>query len=113
VAELGQYLTVLAGALNQLPRSEMMRRPGIREGLHAMEGTIRQAYELVRSSENRSGFSRFFTAQREARQLRQVQERIQSYLSLFPVISHAHLADEVSWFQFSVIGGMRLLLSRS
>ena len=95
--ELGQRLTVLAGALNQLPRSEMMRRPGTREFLDGLEDTLRKAYELVQSNQKQSSFSRFFTAQREARQLREVEEKIQYYLSLFPVISHTHLADEMSY----------------
>ncbi|CAL4987962.1 unnamed protein product [Urochloa decumbens] len=76
------------GELLQHLDPEVLRRPEIRRPLAGLEDTLREAHELVMACQDKSAVYRLVLAGRQAERFRDVQSRIDSYLLLFPVISH-------------------------
>ncbi|KAL6640102.1 hypothetical protein ACP70R_022412 [Stipagrostis hirtigluma subsp. patula] len=68
--------------------SETARRPEVRRALDGLGGALRRAYELVESCQGRGAAYGFVMAGRQAEQFRDVQAEIDSYLLVFPVVSH-------------------------
>jgi hypothetical protein len=66
----------------------VLRRPEIRRPLAGLDGALREAHELVMACQDRSAVYRLVLSGRQAEKFRDVQSRIDSYLLLFPVISH-------------------------
>ncbi|CAN6351657.1 unnamed protein product [Urochloa humidicola] len=81
-------VTMLADLLKQLQGSEMIRRPEIRKPLDGLDDTLREAYKLVASCQKSSLAYRIYAAGSQAERFREIESRIDSYLLLYPVISH-------------------------
>jgi hypothetical protein len=76
------------GELLQHLDPEVLRRPEIRRPLAGLDGALREAHELVMACQDKSAVYRLVLSSRQAEKFRDVQSRIDSYLLLFPVISH-------------------------
>ncbi|CAN6372095.1 unnamed protein product [Urochloa humidicola] len=76
------------GELLQHLDPEVLRRPEIQRPLAGLSDTLREAHELVMACQDKSTVYRLVLAGRQAEKFRDVQSRIDSYLLLFPVISH-------------------------
>ncbi|CAL4993127.1 unnamed protein product [Urochloa decumbens] len=76
------------GELLQHLDPEVLRRPEIRRPLAGLDDALREAHELVMACQDKSAVYRLVLAGRQAEKFRDVQSRIDSYLLLFPVISH-------------------------
>ncbi|CAN6381338.1 unnamed protein product [Urochloa humidicola] len=76
------------GELLQHLDPEVLQRPEIRRPLAGLDDALREAHELVMACQDRSAVYRLVLAGRQAEKFRDVQSRIDSYLLLFPVISH-------------------------
>ncbi|CAM0954339.1 unnamed protein product [Alopecurus aequalis] len=79
-------LDMIAELLPHVQDPEAMRP------LAGLGAALSDAHELVQSCQGRGRTHRFFTASRQAERFRKVQSRIDSFLVLFPVISHIGLA---------------------
>jgi hypothetical protein len=80
------------GELLQHLDPEVLRRPEIRRSLAGLDGTLREAHELVMACQDRSTVYQLVLGGRQAVRFRDVQSRIDSYLLLFPDISHLDMA---------------------
>ncbi|CAL4981146.1 unnamed protein product [Urochloa decumbens] len=76
------------GELLQHLDPEVLRRPEIRRPLAGLEDALREAHELVMVCQDKNAMYRLVLSRRQAEKFRDVQSRIDSYLLLFPVISH-------------------------
>ncbi|CAN6363001.1 unnamed protein product [Urochloa humidicola] len=76
------------GELLQHLDPEVLRRPEIRRPLAGLDDALREAHELVMTCQDKSAVHRLVLGGRQAERFRDVQSRIDSYLLLFPVISH-------------------------
>ncbi|KAF7013111.1 hypothetical protein CFC21_027231 [Triticum aestivum] len=65
-----------------------VQEPEAAQPLAGLGDTLRDAHELVVSCQGRSAAYQFIMAGRTAEKFREVQSKIDSYLILFPVISH-------------------------
>ncbi|KAF6998438.1 hypothetical protein CFC21_014560 [Triticum aestivum] len=65
-----------------------VQEPEAAEPLAGLGDTLRDAHELVLSCQGRSAAYQFVMAGRTAERFREVQSKIDSYLIVFPVISH-------------------------
>lgn len=86
--QLARRVFTIAELLQHLQDPEVLRRPEIRRPLTGLDDTLREAHELVLSCQDKSAVYRLVMAGRQAEKFRDVQSRIDSYLLLFPVISH-------------------------
>uniref|UniRef100_J3NA22 Protein kinase domain-containing protein n=1 Tax=Oryza brachyantha TaxID=4533 RepID=J3NA22_ORYBR len=87
-AYLARRVFMIAELLPHLQDPEVMRRPEIRRPLAGLDDTFREAHELVMSCQEKGAVQRLVMAGRQAEKFRQVQSRIDSYLLVFPFISH-------------------------
>ncbi|KAK3120687.1 hypothetical protein QOZ80_9AG0692060 [Eleusine coracana subsp. coracana] len=85
---LANHVMLITDLLQLLEQSEMMRRPQIRRPLDGLEDTLCQAYMLVTSCQKSNVMFRFIMAGNLAQQFRDVRDRIDSYLRIYPLISH-------------------------
>ncbi|KAF0896245.1 hypothetical protein E2562_019727 [Oryza meyeriana var. granulata] len=86
--QLARRVFTIAELLQHLQDPEVLRRPEIRRPLAGLDNTLREAHELVMACQEKSAVYRLVMAGRQADRFRDVQSRIDSYLLLFPVISH-------------------------
>uniref|UniRef100_J3NA24 Protein kinase domain-containing protein n=1 Tax=Oryza brachyantha TaxID=4533 RepID=J3NA24_ORYBR len=86
--QLARRVLMIADLLPHLQDPEVMRRPEVRRPLTGLDDTLREAHELVTCCHGRSATYRFVMAGRLAERFRDVQSRIDSYLLVFPFISH-------------------------
>uniref|UniRef100_A0A0D3HPP7 Protein kinase domain-containing protein n=1 Tax=Oryza barthii TaxID=65489 RepID=A0A0D3HPP7_9ORYZ len=86
--QLARRVFTIAELLHHLQDPEVLRRPEIRRPLTGLDDTLREAHELVLSCQDKSAVYQLVMAGRQADRFRDVQSRIDSYLLLFPVISH-------------------------
>ncbi|RLM58509.1 putative serine/threonine-protein kinase-like protein CCR3 [Panicum miliaceum] len=85
-----EHLANRAGMLAELlPR---LRDPEAARPLAGLGDTLAEAHDLIVSCQGRGRAHEFFTASRKAEQFRDVERKIDSYLLLFPVISHIEIA---------------------
>uniref|UniRef100_A0A453A9Z2 MCAfunc domain-containing protein n=1 Tax=Aegilops tauschii subsp. strangulata TaxID=200361 RepID=A0A453A9Z2_AEGTS len=87
-ADVGGLISMIVQAAltarqNRSECEQLARRP-----LAGLGDTLRDAHELVVSCQGRSAAYQFIMAGRTAEKFREVQSKIDSYLILFPVISH-------------------------
>ncbi|TVU23634.1 hypothetical protein EJB05_26010 [Eragrostis curvula] len=85
---LVNHVMMISDLLQLLQQSEMMRRPEIRRPIDGLEDTLRQAYMLITSCQKSNVMYRFIMAGNQAQQFRDVRDRIDSYLRIYPLISH-------------------------
>ncbi|BAT15170.1 Os11g0666100, partial [Oryza sativa Japonica Group] len=86
--QLARRVFTIAELLQHLQDPEVLRRPEIRRPLTGLDDTLREAHELVLSCQDKSAVYRLVMAGRQAERFRDVQSRIDSYLLVFPFISH-------------------------
>ncbi|CAN6382002.1 unnamed protein product [Urochloa humidicola] len=86
--QLVHHVMMIGDLLQLLQQSEMMPRPEIRRPLDGLEDTLWQAYVLVTSCQQSNIMYRFFMAWNQAQKFRDVRDRIDSYLRIYPLISH-------------------------
>lgn len=79
---LADQVHMITDLLPHLQDPEAMR------ALVSLGDALRDAHELVQSCQGKGRTYRFFTASRQADRFRDVRSRIDSFLILFPVISH-------------------------
>ncbi|CAD6252749.1 unnamed protein product [Miscanthus lutarioriparius] len=85
---LMNHVMMIGHLLMMLQKSETMQRPEIRRPLDGFEGTLRQAYMLVVSCQQSNIMYRFLMAGTQAQKFRDIRDRIDSYLRLYPLVSH-------------------------
>ncbi|KAL6908107.1 hypothetical protein ACP4OV_002277 [Aristida adscensionis] len=119
--ELGDRVRRLAGVLHLRPAAspDAMRRAEVRDAMAALEDTLRQAHALVQSCQPRrcrrggaaaAAVRQLVTAWGDARRLRDVRERLDFYLALYPVVAHVDVADGVRRLRREVAGGVVVCL---
>ncbi|XP_015697984.1 probable serine/threonine-protein kinase PBL28 [Oryza brachyantha] len=81
--QLARRVFTIAELLQHLQDPEVLRRR-----LTGLDDTLREAHELVMACQEKNAVYRLVMAGRQADKFRDVQSRIDSYLLLFPVISH-------------------------
>ncbi|KAL6908106.1 hypothetical protein ACP4OV_002276 [Aristida adscensionis] len=86
--QLVHHVMMIGDLLQLLQQSEMMQRPELRRPLDGLEDTLRQAYVLVTSCQQSNILYRLFMAENQAQKFRDVRDRIDSYLRIYPLISH-------------------------
>uniref|UniRef100_A0A0E0RBU7 Protein kinase domain-containing protein n=1 Tax=Oryza rufipogon TaxID=4529 RepID=A0A0E0RBU7_ORYRU len=86
--QLARRVFTIAELLQHLQDPEVLRRPEIRRPLTGLDDTLREAHELVLSCQDKSAVYQLVMAGRQDDRFRDAQSRIDSYLLLFPVISH-------------------------
>jgi len=93
--QLVQHVQIIGDLLRKLQASEMMQQPEIRNGLNELEQILREAYMLVMSCQNNNYVYHLFMGRRQADQFRVLQNRLNSCLQVFPLISHIDTADRL------------------
>ena len=86
--QLEHRVQMIADLLQSMEGSEMMQRPETRRPLNGLEHTLRCAYILVTSCQNSRNIYLFFYGEKLANKFSEVQNSIDFYLQLFPVLSH-------------------------
>ncbi|CAL4981143.1 unnamed protein product [Urochloa decumbens] len=93
-ADVGGLITMIIRAAitaqqNKKECEQLARRVfTIRRPLAGLDDALREAHELVMACQDKSAVYRLVLVGRQAERFRDVQSRIDSYLLLFPVISH-------------------------
>uniref|UniRef100_K3ZIQ6 Protein kinase domain-containing protein n=1 Tax=Setaria italica TaxID=4555 RepID=K3ZIQ6_SETIT len=93
--QLVQHVQIIGDLLKKLQASEMMQQPEIRNGLSELEQILREAYMLVTSCQNNNYVYHLFMAAKQADQFRVLQNRLNSCLQVFPLISHIDTTDHL------------------
>ncbi|CAM0150366.1 unnamed protein product [Urochloa decumbens] len=86
--QLVHQVMIIGGLLPLLQESEMMGHPEIRKPLEGLEDTLRQTYMLVTSCQHGNIVRRLLTAGSQAQKFRDIRNRIDLYLRIYPLISH-------------------------
>ncbi|KAF7082562.1 hypothetical protein CFC21_086429 [Triticum aestivum] len=86
---------MIGDLLEKLQGSEKMRQPEIQSPLKVLEGVLGEAHALVKSCQNSSYVYQLLMGRKQADQFRVVQNKIDSYLLLFPLISHIETAAQL------------------
>uniref|UniRef100_A0A0E0BQF8 Protein kinase domain-containing protein n=1 Tax=Oryza glumipatula TaxID=40148 RepID=A0A0E0BQF8_9ORYZ len=76
--------------------ADMLQDAKVRQPLAGLEGTLREAHELVAYCQRRSRAYLFFRARAVANKLRDVQSSIDSYLQIFAFTSHIELTRRLN-----------------
>uniref|UniRef100_A0A0D9XV22 Protein kinase domain-containing protein n=1 Tax=Leersia perrieri TaxID=77586 RepID=A0A0D9XV22_9ORYZ len=86
--QLARRVFMIAELLQHLQDPEVLQRPEIRRPLAGLDDTLREAHELVMVCQEKNAVYRLVMAGRQADRFRDVQSKIDSYLFVFPIISH-------------------------
>jgi hypothetical protein len=93
--QLVHYVQIIGDLLKKLQNSEMMQQPEIRNGLSELKEILREAYMLVPSRQNNNYMYHLVMSRKQAEQFRVLQNRIDSCLQVFPLISHIDTTDRL------------------
>ncbi|KAL6644106.1 hypothetical protein ACP70R_018872 [Stipagrostis hirtigluma subsp. patula] len=85
---LARRVMMVGDLLQKLQGWDMMQDLEIRRPLDGLDDTLREAYVLITSCQDCSAMRRFFMGWRHAEQFRDVQKKIDTYIQLYPFISH-------------------------
>ncbi|CAN6342731.1 unnamed protein product [Urochloa humidicola] len=85
---LARRVMMIGDLVQKLQGWDMMQEPEIRRPLDGLDDALREAYVLIVSCQSRSITYRFLMGWKQAEQFRDVQEKIDSYIQLYPFISH-------------------------
>ncbi|XP_062202371.1 cysteine-rich receptor-like protein kinase 19 isoform X2 [Phragmites australis] len=85
---LARRVMMIGDLLQKLQGWDMMQDPEIRRPLDGLDDTLREAYMVISSCRDCSAMYRFLMGWKQAEQFREVQQKIDSYLQLYPFISH-------------------------
>ncbi|XP_021903934.1 protein MID1-COMPLEMENTING ACTIVITY 1-like [Carica papaya] len=88
--QLAEHVKVIGNLLEQLKSTDLMALPAIREPLDGMEEALKRALELVKSCREKSCLYMLAMGWSVVYQFRQVQDEIDRYLRLVPLISLVH-----------------------
>jgi len=86
--QLMHHVMMIGDLLRMLQQSKLMRRPEIQRPLDGLEDTLRQQYMLVASCQQSNIMHRFLMAGNQAQKFHDIRDRIDSYLRIYPLISH-------------------------
>jgi hypothetical protein len=88
--QLARRVEMIGDLLRQLHAAQesVTQRPETRRPVEELEETLRRAYLLIRSCQQRGYMYRCFMGTRHADELREVQGEIGFYLQLFPLVSY-------------------------
>jgi len=86
--QLMHHVMMIGDLLRMLQQSKLMRRPEIQRPLDGLEDTLRQQYMLVASYQQSNIMHRFLMAGNQAQKFHDIRDRIDSYLRIYPLISH-------------------------
>ncbi|WVZ92847.1 hypothetical protein U9M48_038884, partial [Paspalum notatum var. saurae] len=89
------HVQIVDDLLEKLQTPEMMQHSEIRNGFNELEEILREAYMLVTSCQNNNYVYHLFTGKKKADQFRALQNRIDSCLQVFPLISHIGTSDRL------------------
>ncbi|XP_015616743.1 cell number regulator 13-like [Oryza sativa Japonica Group] len=87
-ADIGGLITMIMQAAMTAQQNKKECEQLARRVFTGLDDTLREAHELVMACQDNSAMYRLVMAGRQAEKFRDVQSRIDSYLLLFPVISH-------------------------
>jgi hypothetical protein len=93
--QLVHNVQIIGDLLKKLQNSEMMQQPEIRNGLSELKEILREAYMLVPSRQNNNYMYHLVMSRKQAEQFRVLQNRIDSCLQVFPLISHIDTTDRL------------------
>ncbi|OQU83985.1 hypothetical protein SORBI_3005G210200 [Sorghum bicolor] len=93
--QLVHHVQIIGDLLKKLQTPEMMEHPETRNGLNNLEEILREAYMLVTSCQNNNYVYHLFTGKKQADQFRILQNRMNSCLQVFPLISHIDTTDRL------------------
>ncbi|KAJ1276927.1 hypothetical protein BS78_05G254200 [Paspalum vaginatum] len=93
--QLVHRVQIIGDLLKNQPTSGMMQHPEIRNGLSDLDEILREAYMFVMSFQSNNCIYHLITAKKKADQLRVLQNRMDSCLQVFPLISHIDTADRL------------------
>ncbi|CAL5093799.1 unnamed protein product [Urochloa decumbens] len=85
---LARRVMMIGDLVQKLQGWDMMQEPEIRRPLDGLDDALREAYILIVSCQNCSIAYRFLMGWKQSEQFRDVQEKIDSYIQLYPFISH-------------------------
>ncbi|CAL4892447.1 unnamed protein product [Urochloa decumbens] len=85
---LARRVMMIGDLVQKLQGWDMMQEPEIRRPLDGLDDALREAYVLIVSCQNCSIAYRFLMGWKQSEQFRDVQEKIDSYIQLYPFISH-------------------------
>lgn len=86
--QLARRVLMITDLLLHLQNPEVMKLEEVQKTLAGLDDTLREAHKLVVSCQERSKVYRFVMAGRIANKFKEAQRRIDSYLLLFPCITH-------------------------
>jgi hypothetical protein len=93
--QLVHFVQIIGDLLKKLQNSEMMQQPEVRNGLSELKEILREAYMLVPSRQNNNYMYHLVMSRKQAEQFRVLQNRIDSCLQVFPLISHIDTTDRL------------------
>jgi interleukin-1 receptor-associated kinase 1 len=93
--QLVHHVQIIGDLLKKLQTPEMMQHPETRNGLNELEEILREAYMLITSCQNNNYIYHLFTGKKQADQFRILQNRMNSCLQVFPLISHIDTTDRL------------------
>ncbi|CAD6255382.1 unnamed protein product [Miscanthus lutarioriparius] len=93
--QLVHHVQIINDLLKKLQTPEMMEHPETRNGLNNLEEILREAYMFVTSCQNNNYVYHLFTGKKQADQFHILQNRMNSCLQVFPLISHIDTTDRL------------------
>ncbi|KAJ8769468.1 hypothetical protein K2173_002958 [Erythroxylum novogranatense] len=88
--QLAEHVKIVSSLLEKLKETDLMRLPATKEPLEGLEEALRKALDLVQSCKDKSYLYMLATGWSVVYQFRQVQDEIDRYLKLVPLISLVH-----------------------
>lgn len=101
--QFAQHLKLIGNLLEQLKISELKRYPETREPLEQLEDSLRRAYVLVNSCQDRSYLYLLAMGWNIVYQFRKAQNEIDRYLKIIPLITlvdNARVRVSISFVNF-------------
>jgi hypothetical protein len=84
---LAQHVDVVGGLLRELELAELMRREATRRPLEQLHDTLRRCYALVTACQDCGYIRSLFLGARMAEELRAVEQEIDMFIRLVPLIA--------------------------
>lgn len=88
--QLAEHVKMIGNLLEKLKSTDLMSLPSTKEPLDCLEEALRKAFDLVESCKEKSCLYMLAMGWSVVYQFRQVQDEIDRYLRLVPLISLVH-----------------------
>lgn len=88
--QLSEHVRVIGNLLDKLRSTDLIKLPAVKEPLDGLETALKKALELVESCRDKSCLYMLAMGWTVVYQFRQVQDEIDRYLRLVPLISLVH-----------------------